>query len=74
MTEDKMVGWHHQFDGHQFEQALGFDYRLTAGDGLMPGKPGVLQSMGSQRVIHDLETELNFIHRDFFFFLNSRSL
>jgi len=23
MTEDKMGGLHHQFDGHQFEQALG---------------------------------------------------
>ena len=23
MTEDKMVGWHHQFNGHDFEQALG---------------------------------------------------
>ena len=22
MTEDEMVGWHHQFDGHEFEQAL----------------------------------------------------
>ena len=21
-TEDKMVGWHHQFKGHEFEQAL----------------------------------------------------
>ena len=20
-TEDEMVGWHHQFDGHEFEQA-----------------------------------------------------
>ena len=20
-TEDKMVGWHHQVDGHEFEQA-----------------------------------------------------
>ena len=27
MTENGMVGWHHQFDGHEFEQALG------AGDG-----------------------------------------
>ena len=27
MTENEMVGWHHQFDGHEFEQALG------AGDG-----------------------------------------
>ena len=23
MTEDKMVGWHHQLDGHEFKQALG---------------------------------------------------
>ena len=22
-TEDEMVGWHHWFDGHEFEQALG---------------------------------------------------
>ena len=22
-TEDKMVGWHHQLDGHEFEQVLG---------------------------------------------------
>ena len=22
-TEDKRVGWHHQFSGHEFEQALG---------------------------------------------------
>ena len=27
MTEDEMVGWNHQRDGHEFEQALG------AGDG-----------------------------------------
>ena len=23
MAEDEMVGWHHQLDGHGFEQALG---------------------------------------------------
>ena len=23
MTEDEMVGWHHQFNGHEFEQAPG---------------------------------------------------
>ena len=27
LTEDDMVGWHHQLNGHEFEQALG------AGDG-----------------------------------------
>ena len=23
MAEDEMVGWHHWFNGHEFEQALG---------------------------------------------------
>ena len=23
MTENEMVGWHHQLNGHEFEQALG---------------------------------------------------
>ena len=23
MTEDEMVGWYHQLDGHEFEQVLG---------------------------------------------------
>ena len=22
MTEDEMVGWHHRFDGHEFEKVL----------------------------------------------------
>ena len=25
MTEDEMVGWHHQFNEHEFEQALEVD-------------------------------------------------
>ena len=25
MTEDEMVGWHHQLDGHEFEEAPGVD-------------------------------------------------
>ena len=50
MTEDEMVGWHQGFDGHEFE-SLGSWWRT--------GKPGVLQSMGSQRVGHNWETELN---------------
>ena len=28
MTEDEMVGWHHQLDGREFEQALGVGDRL----------------------------------------------
>ena len=39
MTEDEMVGWHHQLDGHDFEQALG----VVDGHG----------SLGSQRVRHN---------------------
>ena len=45
MTEDEMIGWHHQLDGHEFEQAPG------VGDG--QGGLVLLQSMGSQRVGHD---------------------
>ena len=26
MAEDEMIGWHHQLNGHEFEQALGFGY------------------------------------------------
>ena len=44
-AEDEMVGWHHRLNGHEFEQALGDDghHRLP---GMIPGKPGMLQSMG----------------------------
>ena len=41
-TEEEMVGQHYRLDGHEFEQALG------AVMGSSSGKPGVLQSMGSQ--------------------------
>ena len=51
-TEDEMVGWPHRLDGHEFEQAPG--RREASG---RTRKPGVLQSMGSQRVGHDLATE-----------------
>ena len=38
-TEDKLVGWHHWLNGHEFEQTLGDSQGR---------KPGVLQSMRSQ--------------------------
>ena len=38
MTEDEMVWWHHQFNGHELEQ--------TPGDGEGQGRPGALPSMG----------------------------
>ena len=48
MTEDKLAGWHHQLNGHEFEQAQGYskereDWRATF--------------MGSQEIGHNLATE-----------------
>ena len=43
MTENEMVEWHHQVDGHEFEQALG------DGDG-QQSLEYCMQSTGSQRV------------------------
>ena len=47
-AEDEMVGWHHQLNGHEFEQTLG---EWTTEE------TSVLQSMGSQRAGYDLETQ-----------------
>ena len=41
MTEDEMVGWHHRW------------VWVSSGSWWSIGRPGVLQSMGSQRVGHD---------------------
>ena len=49
MTEDKMVGWHYQLDGHEFEQA--------PGDGEGQGSLVCCSQRGSQRVGHDLVTK-----------------
>ena len=40
MTEEEMVGRHHQLSGHEYEQ--------TPGDNEEPRKAGVLLSRGSQ--------------------------
>ena len=46
VTENEMVEWHHWLNGYEFEQT---------------GKPGVQQSMGSQRVGHDwIATNINY--------------
>ena len=56
MTEEEMVGWHHQLNGHEF--------RINSGSWWWTGRPGVVWFMGSQRVGHDWATELNSLHRD----------
>ena len=48
-TEDEMVGWHHQLNGHVWASSRRW-WRT--------GKPGMLQSMGSQGVGHDWVTGL----------------
>ena len=48
VSEDEMVGWHHRCNGHELGQ--------TSGDG-EGQRPGMLQSMRSQRVGHSWVTE-----------------
>ena len=49
MTEDEMVGWHHQLNGQEFEQTLGD----SKGQGrLVHCSPWRLQRVG-----HNLATE-----------------
>ena len=53
-TEDKMTGWHHGLDGHEFEQALG------VGDG-----QGVHEVAKSQTWLSDLSTTYEILHYHF---------
>ena len=48
MTENEMVGWHHQLNGHEFE--------LAPGDGDRKGSLVCCSSWG-HRVRHDLVTK-----------------
>ena len=49
--EDEMVGWHHQLNGHEFEQALG--------DGEGQGSQVCCSPWGHKEFGHNLVTELN---------------
>ena len=51
-TENEMVGWHHQLNGHEIW--------INSRSWWWTGRPGVLQSMRSRRVGYDWATELNF--------------
>ena len=52
MTEDEMVGWHHQLYGHPFEQTLG----IVGGQGSL-----AYCSPWGHRIGHNWATELNWI-------------
>ena len=43
--EDEIVGWHHQLDGYELEQAPGVCSRTR--------RPDMMQCMGSKTVKHD---------------------
>ena len=49
-TEDEMAGWYHKLDGHVW---------ASSGSWWWTGKPGVLQSVGFQKVRHNWVTELH---------------
>ena len=68
-TEDEMVGWHHWFNGHMSLSKL--QETLSR---WWSGRPGMLQSMGSQRVGHNWETELNWIFFKIYVFKQTSSL
>ena len=54
-TEDEMVGWHHSLNGRVWVNSRSW-WRTR--------RPGMLHSMGSQRVGHDWATELNWTELD----------
>ena len=51
MTEDEVVGWHHWLNGNE----------VNSRSWWWTGRPGMLRSMGSQRVGHNKATALNWI-------------
>ena len=62
-TEDEMVGCHHRLSGHEFERMASPTQWtwvwVNSRSWWWTGRPGILQSMGLQRVGHDWVTELN---------------
>ena len=49
MTEDEMVGWHHQLDGHEFEQT----------QGVSDGQGGLVCCCSWGRKVSDATEQLN---------------
>ena len=51
MTEDEMVGWHHQLDEHEFEQT----------PGVVDGQGGLASCSSWGRKESDMTKRLNFV-------------
>ena len=56
VTEDEMVGWHHQLNGYEFEQLWEI---------VKDREAWLLQSMRSQRIRHNLVTEWQQLQTEF---------
>ena len=59
LTVDEMVGWNHRLDGWMASLTRWTWVWVNSRSWWWTGRPGVLQSMGSQRVRLDWATELN---------------
>ena len=65
-TEDEMVGWHHQLDGHEFEQADGVGNLVMDREACCPAVHGVTESETTEQLnwtelIHLLISALQYL-------------
>ena len=57
MTENEMVGWHHQLNGHEFEQTLGDGKRQGSLAGCSPWghkELDMTEQLNNNRSLHDI--------------------
>ena len=57
--EDEMVGWHHQLDGYEFEQALRVGGEAGDGESWGHFRKSSRPEAGSSRTPHQLPTAAN---------------
>ena len=71
MTEDEMVGWHHRFDGHEFDYALGVGDAVQPSHPLSSSSPPALNLSQHQGLfkwvssLHQVAKVLEFQHQSF---------
>ena len=54
MTEDKMVGWHHRLNGHEFEQTLG----ISEGHGVAQSRTRLKQLSSSSSTVTEQQSTI----------------
>ena len=55
VTEDEMVGWNHQLNGHEFEQALGDSEEQGSLAWCSPWGPGVGHDLATEQQQNNLQ-------------------